>query len=50
MSAGATQDSYSALSGASVELLVGAFVALVGGVFLLIGLLSATRRRTKYYF
>ena len=50
LSTGATQNSYSALSGASVELLAGAFVAVVGAVFLLIGLLSATHRRTKYYY
>ena len=50
LATGATQNSFSAVSSGGVELLVGGFVALVGGVFLLIGLMSATRRRTRYYY
>jgi hypothetical protein len=53
-SAGVTQqssfDSSSALSGSSVELLVGCFVALIGAVFLLLGLLSSTRKRHPLYY
>jgi cytochrome b subunit of formate dehydrogenase len=43
--------SYSALSDASITLLIGAFVAVVGGAFLLIGLLSAMRKHgsSLYY-
>jgi hypothetical protein len=42
--------SYSAISGGSVVLFVGAFVALVGAVFLLMGLFSTMHKQPQYYY
>ena len=42
--------SYSALSGATVELLIGSLAAVVGAVFLLVGLLGAFRSRGPSYY
>jgi uncharacterized membrane protein len=50
MAQGDSFASNSALSNSAIELLLGSFVALVGTVLLLIGLLSAMRKsRYSYY-